>query len=90
MWLRLEIISILHNPSTILAQSLIITESTVPTYTAAQLRGWLYHYYAQSKQWGKYDEVHCRANFRNKRRRLDLDMATLLLREKLFSDIDLD
>ena len=69
---------------------MFINESTVLSYTAAQLRGWLYQYYSQRQQWDNYDEVHRRANLRNKRRRIDLTESTLLLREKLFAEMNPD
>ena len=90
IWLRTEIFSILHDPPPTMSTSLCTTDATISTYSASQLRGWLYQFYAETKQWDKYDEVHRKANLRHKRRRLDIDEATLSLREQIFAEIEPD
>ena len=86
VWLQQQILHILRSTPTTLPVELVTTHEMVMTMNASKLRGWLYSYYAYTKQWQLYEGVHARANYRNKRRRLDLDPLSIAYREELFDD----
>ena len=90
VWLRAQIMDALLSNDGTLHSSLTTSEEEILLMNASQLRGWLYQYYADTQQWTKYDDIHNRALQGHKRRRLDLDAASLALRVKLFADLEPD
>ena len=87
LWLRQQIQNIRHTRSHLIPNSSDEDES-IDLMNAAQLRGWLYSFYAHNDMWDDYELVHSRAQLKNKRRRLDITTHTLELREKLFSEVN--
>ena len=86
VWLQEQIINIMNTSSSDIPEPLVLNSSEILTMNAARLRGWLYSYYSHTQQWQLYDGVHARANIRHKRRRLDLTLLAMALRDDLFDD----
>ena len=90
VWLQRQIIRIKASSFHLLPPTLVNDSTDLRYLNAAQLRRWLYTFYAANHQWDKYDKVHMHSQQRRKRRRLNLDPTSLVIRDLILQMNDDD